>query len=81
MIIILKEEIILGHIVIKDVMYLIFFFFIRFAHFLTHEKDLRASLKIMEDVKRYHEDMQRYLKYVFKIYKTFVESSKTYLWI
>jgi len=33
----------------------------RFAHFLTHEKDLRASPKIMEDIKRYHTDIKRVL--------------------
>jgi len=35
--------------------------FIRFAHFLTHEKDLRASPKIMEDIKKYHTDIKRVL--------------------
>jgi len=33
----------------------------RFAHFLTHEKDLRASPKIMEDIKKYHTDIKRVL--------------------
>ena len=37
----------------------ILLFIVRFAHFLTHEKDLRASSKIMEDVDRYHKDIQR----------------------
>ena len=38
---------------------IILLFNARFAHFLTHEKDLRASPKIMEDVERYHKDIQR----------------------
>ena len=48
--------------------------FARFAHFLTHEKDLRANPKIMEDVERYHKDIQRYIfDCLFKIIRNWLK--------